>query len=80
MKIPAIKKLLADYTPDDIQDAYEKASKNEIVHIEVDGDDEGEILTHLYAAQWINKFSVETNKSTTEGLRSYIAMVRGSLA
>lgn len=78
MKLPAIKKLVNDYTVAQLTAANNSLLKGELVGIEVDGEDEGEWLTHIYAALWVKEHMIVNNSEAVISLRAYTAMVRNS--
>ena len=53
MKIPAIKKAVENYSIDELKAAEEALYAEEKLPAEIEGDDEGEELTHVLAAIWI---------------------------
>lgn len=77
MKIPAIKKLL----PVDME-ALRKAEQDlydeRVPEIPIEGEDEGEQLTHVLAAIWI-KEQIQAGMSETEAIRAYTQRVRNSI-
>ncbi|MBB6459173.1 DUF6952 family protein [Flammeovirga kamogawensis] len=79
MKIPIIKKLVENYSLQDLQAAEEALSEEQTPAIEIGGDDEGEQLTHAFAAVWI-KEKVEAGEDFKVALRAYTSMVRGSIS
>ncbi|NQZ77178.1 MAG: hypothetical protein HRT61_13925, partial [Ekhidna sp.] len=50
MKIPVIKQLVETYTKVDLEKAEAAIAEEQRPEIEIPGDDEGEQLTHAYAA------------------------------
>ena len=79
MKIPAIKKLVENYSTEQLAKAEEDIIEERELEIEVEGEDEGEQLTHVIAASWIlNEMSngVEFKKA----LRAYTQKVRDSIS
>jgi hypothetical protein len=79
MKIPAIKKIVELYTLDQLDEA-ELAIINETApEIDIEGDDEGEQLTHIFAAKWIIEEMENANCDFKTALRSYTEKVRNSI-
>lgn len=80
MKIPSIKKLVGQYSIIELKDAEDALYAEEKPAIEVEGDDEGEQLTHVLAAIWIlaEMQSKGTDFNTT--LRAYTSRVRSSIS
>lgn len=79
MKIPAIKKLVENYSLDQLTAAEEALMEEQPLAIEVEGDDEGEQLTHVYAAIWIMKHMEENSTDFKTALREYTKKVRVSI-
>lgn len=79
MKIPAIKKLVENYNIDQLQKAEEALSEEQPLQIEVEGEDEGEQLTHVIAACWILEKMKFDNVEFKEALRVYTKKVRQSI-
>ncbi|MCS7004723.1 MAG: hypothetical protein NZM38_05295 [Cytophagales bacterium] len=79
MKIPIIKKLVETYTSAELKKAEEALSEGLPPAIFIEGEDEGEQLTHAYAAYWI-KEKIEKGESFTNALREYTQRVRQSIS
>lgn len=79
MKIPAIKKLVENYNLDQLTAAEEALMEEQPLAIDVEGDDEGEQLTHVYAAIWIMKHMEENSTDFKTALREYTKKVRVSI-
>ncbi|MCB9257201.1 MAG: hypothetical protein H6579_08735 [Chitinophagales bacterium] len=81
MKIPAIKKLIeANYTLEMLDEAEIAIINEEEPQIEVEGDDDGEQLTHLFAAKWILEDMQERAVDFKSSLRAYTEKVRNSIS
>lgn len=79
MKIPEIKKLVENHTIDELIRAEEQLVNEETLSIAVGGTDEGEQLTHVFAAIYIiNKIKDEGMDFKT-ALRDYTSKVRESI-
>jgi hypothetical protein len=79
MKIPAIKKLVEAYNIPELQ-AAEAALLEELpLPLEVEGEDEGEKLTHILAAIWIKHEMQREGLDFVKALRAYSARVRKSI-
>ena len=78
MKIPVIKKLVEQCTLEELMAAEKAISEEAKPAIEVPGDDEGEQLTHAFAAMWI-KEKVNEGEDFKKALRAYTQMVRQSI-
>ena len=80
MKIPAIKKLIETQNLEALKSA-EEALMNELqVPIEIEGEDEGEQLTHVLAAIWIKEEMLKNQTEFAQALRLYTARVRKSIS
>ncbi|OHX66278.1 DUF6952 family protein [Flammeovirga pacifica] len=79
MKIPVIKKLVESYSLEQLQAAEEALAEEQTPNIEIEGEDEGEQLTHAFAAIWI-KEKVLGGEEFKTALRAYTTMVRGSIS
>ena len=80
MKIPAIKRLVETYSLEELKRA-EEAITNEISPgIEIHGEDEGEQLTHAYAAIQILSSMQEDQIDFKTALREYTNRVRNSIS
>lgn len=80
MQIPVIKKLVEQYSVEELQAAEEALAEEQRPAIDIPGVDEGEKLTHAFAAIFI------LDKMKTEGLefkkalREYTSKVRTSIS
>jgi len=79
MKIPIIKKLVEIESFDNLQKAEEAILNGDSLDIEVDGEDEGEQLTHVIAAMWIQEKMKEEGLDFKTALREYTKKVRESI-
>jgi hypothetical protein len=79
MKIPVIKKLVEIESYENLQKAEESLLNGENLAIEVEGDDEGEQLTHIIAAMWIQEKMKEEGLDFKTALREYTKKVRESI-
>lgn len=81
MKIPAIKKIIeANYTLDMLDAAEEALINEEQPSIQIEGEDDGEQLTHIFAAKWIMVHMQETGSDFKTSLRAYTQKVRNSIS
>lgn len=80
MKIPAIKKLVENYTLEDLEIAENDLSEGCQISLDVDGEDEGEQLTHIIAASWILQKMQAENVDFKTALREYTTKVRKSIS
>ncbi|MES2654974.1 MAG: hypothetical protein V4620_05250 [Bacteroidota bacterium] len=80
MKLPAIKQLVENYTLDQLQLAEENMMEEKPAGIEVEGDDEGEQLTHILGAiDVLERVRIE-NKDKSTALREFFQRVRNSIS
>ncbi len=80
MKIPVIKQLVETYSKEELIKAEAAIAEEQRPEIEIPGDDEGEQLTHAYAAVKILE-SMEANSSDFKtALREYTGRVRNSIS
>ena len=80
MKIPAIKKLVEHYSLVQLQDAEASMMEEQIPAIEVEGDDEGEQLTHILASIYIKHKMEHEAVSFNQALRDFSQRVRTSIS
>jgi hypothetical protein len=80
MKIPVIKKIVEKYTLEELQKAEEAMLEEQAPAIEIEGEDEGEKLTHVLAAVWV-KNEIQTNGTEAmTAIRNYAQRVRNSIS
>lgn len=79
MKIPIIKKLVETYTLDEINRAEEMILDGQVAEIQLEGEDEGEQLTHAFAAKYILE-KMETGMEFKDALREFTQKVRTSIS
>ncbi len=80
MKIPVIKKLVETCSLDALLRAEEDLVEERVPAIEIDGDDEGEKLTHIFAAIYIHKKMKDEGADFKTALRDYTRKVRTSIS
>lgn len=80
MKIPAIKNLVEKHTYQELIKAENDLIEGIELQIEVDGQDEGEQLTHIIAAAWILEEMKNKGHDFKEALREYTNKVRESIS
>ena len=80
MKIPAIKKLVENNTLEELIAAEAAIVEEQTPAIEVEGDDEGEQLTHVLAAVWILNEMSDNGTDFKTALRQYTQKVRVSIS
>jgi hypothetical protein len=79
MKIPEIKRLVESYSIEELQKAEQQIENGEPLHIPIEGEDEGEQLTHASAAIWIHEQLV-AGKTINEAVRDFSQKVRNSIS
>lgn len=81
MKIPAIKKLVENASIKELMAAEEEIIENECCTLlEVEGEDEGEQLTHVIAAIYIKDQMEKQGLDFKSALRDYTKKVRESIS
>lgn len=80
MKIPVIKKLVETFTIGQLLEAEVAIIEEKPSDIEVDGNDEGERLTHVLAAIWILNKMNDSGVDFKSALREYTQKVRDSIS
>lgn len=81
MKIPAIKKIIeANYTLEMLDEAEMAIINEEKPSINIEGEDDGEQLTHIFAAKWIIEEMQRTGGDFKTSLRAYTQKVRNSIS
>ncbi|SMO84828.1 DUF6952 family protein [Solitalea koreensis] len=80
MKVPAIKKLVENYDLVSLGLAEEAIMEEKTPAIEIEGEDEGEQLTHVLAAIWIKGEMEKNNIEFIPALRNYTSRVRTSIS
>jgi uncharacterized protein (DUF2267 family) len=79
MKIPAIKKLVESYSLPQLQEAEAALLEEQKPLIEIEGDDEGEQLTHVLASIYIKDKMEHHNTPFSQALRDFSQRVRNSI-
>ncbi len=79
MKLPIIKKLVENHTLAELEAAENAIADEKNAEIEIEGEDAGEQLTHIYAAMTIKQDMEENDKDLKTALRDYTSRVRESL-
>lgn len=79
MKVPAIKALVEKYSIFQLIEAEAALYEEQAPEIEIEGDDEGEQLTHVLAAIWIKKDMEQNGTDVRTSLRNYTVKVRNSI-
>lgn len=79
MKLPVIRKLADQYSLEQLQAAENALYEESTPEIEVEGEDEGEKLTHILGAIWI-KEALAAGSDPSQALREYAQKVRNSIS
>lgn len=80
MKIPVVKKLTETYTIEELRKAETAIENGGEPAIDIEGDDEGEQLTHAIAAITILESMTTKNMEFRDALREYTQRVRSSIS
>ncbi|TGE26659.1 DUF6952 family protein [Hymenobacter metallicola] len=80
MKIPAIKRLVETQTLESLVAAEEALLDEQQPAFEVEGEDEGEQLTHVFAAIFILNHMQDNGSEFKDALREYTKKVRVSIS
>lgn len=80
MKMPVIKRLVETQTLESLVAAEEALLEEQTPAFEVEGEDEGEQLTHVFAAIFILNHMKDTGSDFKTALREYTAKVRVSIS
>ena len=80
MKIGVIKKLAESLSMDELRAAEEALYNDLTLPTMIEGDDEGEKLTHVLAAIFIQEYIGENDSDLKTALREYAIKVRKSIS
>lgn len=80
MKIPVIKQLVETYSKEELEKAEAAIAEEQSPEITIPGEDEGEQLTHAYAAIQIMHAMETNNLDFKTALREYTSRVRNSIS
>jgi hypothetical protein len=80
MKIDAIKKLVENHDLEMLQQLQNQLEEEQPLSHEVDGEDEGEKLTHLLGAIWVKEQMAANGTEFKTELRNFTSRVRGSIS
>jgi hypothetical protein len=79
MKIPVIKKLVETQSLEQLHAAEQAIVNEQPLPVEIEGNDEGEQLTHAIAAIWILERMQSGSVDFKSALREYTSKVRESI-
>lgn len=80
MKLPIIKKVVETYSIEELRVAENALLEGENLSITIEGDDEGEQLTHILAAIFIKETMASEGLEYNAALRKYSQRVRTSIS
>jgi hypothetical protein len=80
MQIPVIKKIVEQYSLKELQKAENDLVEEKPIAIEVEGEDEGEQLTHVIAAIWVKEEMEKEGIPLNKAVRNYTVKVRKSIS
>jgi hypothetical protein len=80
MKVPAIKNLIEKYTIIELEEAENAILEETQIAIDVEGDHEGERLTHVLAAIWCKKHMETNSVAANLAIREYSLKVRNTIS
>jgi len=80
MKIPVIKLIASQHSIKELDAAEEAILNEEKPAIQIEGDDEGEQLTHIMAAREIRAQMEKDGIDLNRALRNYTLRVRNSIS
>tara|TARA_R110000868_G_scaffold189463_1_gene432435 strand:- start:241 stop:483 length:243 start_codon:yes stop_codon:yes gene_type:complete len=79
MQVPVIKKLVEIHAVEDLEEAEAAILDEQEPTIEIEGEDDGEQLTHVMAAIWIIEKMEKDQIPFGKAMRDYTAKVRESI-
>ena len=79
MNIQVIKKLTESYTALQLKQAEQDLLEEKPLSIEVEGKDEGEMLTHILAALYCQEEMAKSSINLNQAVRLYSQRVRDSI-
>lgn len=80
MQIPVIKKMVELRTIDELEQAENCLLEEKDMPFVVEGEDDGEVLTHIMAATWIVEKMAADDIPFPKALRAYTERVRTSIS
>jgi len=80
MQVTVIKHLVANHDQEELLAAEEALLEGETPAIPVDGEDEGEQLTHVMAALWVQRDMSANSTPVGKSIRNYTQKVRNSIS
>jgi hypothetical protein len=80
MQIPVIKKLVETRSVEELEEAENCLLEEKKLPFEIEGNDDGEVLTHIMAATWIIEKIEKDTVPFPKALRAYTEKVRTSIS
>ena len=80
MQIPIIKNLVETRSVEELTQAEEALMEEQPLPFEIEGEDDGEVLTHIMAAIWILERMESHELPFAKALREYTQKVRTSIS
>lgn len=80
MNIASIRIVAETYSREQLERAEAMLLEEQQPEIDIPGIDEGEQLTHVIAALWVQAHKSENNSDTMTAIREYTKKVRGSIS
>lgn len=80
MKLAVVKHLASNYEVEELEKAESDLTEEKDPQIEIEGEDEGEKLTHAMAAIWVKKAMQEEDIPLAKAVRNYTQKVRSSIS
>ncbi len=80
MKIPVIRKIVETVSLDALRQAEEDLMEEKPLQVIIEGEDEGEQLTYIYAAIFILEEMANNGAEFKQALRTYTQKVRNSIS
>lgn len=80
MQVAEIKRLVEGYSLEELSLAEEAILEERKPEIDIHGEDEGEMLTHVMAASWIKSDMEKNGTDVRTSLRNYTQKVRKSIS
>ena len=80
MKISVLKYLVSAYTLEELKEAEDLIINEKTPLIDVEGEDPGEQLSHLFGAIWVKNEMKANNTELRQALRLFSQKVRNSIS
>jgi len=80
MELSVIKEMAGKYSLQELESAENLLLNEQKPDIEIEGEDEGEQLTHVIAAIWLKKEMENEDIPLPKAMRNYVQKVRKSIS